>query len=247
MLALGSPTFPVAAQGYREWTSTFEWKTVYGHDYLYAGPLFIHQLSHTWIDFRGIRDDRNREVDLDYFENSRRATLVHRAYAVDNPLGFAHYSRYGWGLTASDGPGPAVQERNGIQRTFDGYLARGAPFGPDDGTISPWAVVTSLPFAPVEVCETIRHAIARLAQQKKTGRGFDASYNPTFREPAGEGKDRGWVSPWKIGLNEGPIVLMVENHLSGLVWSVFGRIPYVVAGLRRAGFRGGWLDGARAG
>ena len=140
-----------------------------------------------------------------------------------------------------------MRDVNGILRTFQGYLARGAPFGPDDGTISPWAVVTSLPFAPEVVCETVRHAVEVLAQQNRAGRGFDASYNPTFRVPAGDGKDQGWVSPCKIGLNEGPILLMIENYLSGLPWSVFGRVPYVVAGLRRAGFRGGWLDRARTG
>jgi hypothetical protein len=155
-----------------------------------------------------------------------------------------HYSKYGWGLTASDGPGPVVRMVDGLRREFYGYLARGAPFGPDDGTISPWAVVASLPFTPEAVCETVRHALERLALEKKTGRGFDASYNPTFRERRRTGKSHGWVSPWKFGLNEGPIVLMIENHLSGLVWDVFRRSPYVVAGLRRAGFRGGWLDEA---
>ena len=244
VLALGSPTFPVPADGYRAWTATFEQKTVYGLEYLYAGPLFIHQLSHAWLDLRGIRDERNREIDWDYFENSRRATLVQRQYAIENPQGFMHYSRYGWGLTASDGPGPVVRVVDGVRREFYGYLARGAPFGPDDGTISPWAVVASLPFTPEAVCETVRHALERLALEKKTGRGFDASYNPTFRERRRTGKSHGWVSPWKFGLNEGPIVLMIENHLSGLVWDVFRRSPYVVAGLRRAGFRGGWLDEA---
>jgi hypothetical protein len=241
VLALGSPTFSVGDRGYREWTATFERKTVYDIDYLYAGPLFIHQLSHVWIDFRGIRDDRNRELGFDYFENSRRATLVQRQYAIENPRGFAQYSRYGWGLTASDGPGPAVRTVDGARREFYGYLARGAPFGPDDGTISPWSVVASLPFAPDVVCETLRHAIERLAVKKRRGTGFDASYNATF--PGGRGHPGGWVSPWKFGLNEGPIVLMIENTLSGLPWKVLRRSPHVVAGLRRAGFRGGWLDG----
>jgi hypothetical protein len=244
VLALGSPTLPVASQGYRDWTSTFERKTVYGLEYLYAGPLFIHQLSHVWVDFRGIRDECNREVDCDYFENSARATLVHRHYAVENPRRFAHYSKNGWGFTASDGPGPATRVVDGIRRRFYGYVARGAPFGPDDGTISPWAVVASLPFAPEAVCETVRHAVERLALEGKAGHGFDASYNPSFREGAGKDAARGWVSPWKFGLNEGPIVLMIENHLSALVWSVFRRNEYVIAGLRRAGFRGGWLDDA---
>jgi hypothetical protein len=238
VLALGSPTFPIPASGYRAWTSTFELLTVYGIEYLHAGPLFIHQLSHIWLDFRGIRDDRNREIDFDYFENSRRATVIQRQYGIENPRGFPNYSRFGWGITASDGPGPAVREVDGVKREFYGYLARGVPFGPDDGTISPWAVATSLPFAPEIVCETLHHAIERLAQRHKAGRGFDASFNPTFRDPNGEG----WASPWKLGLNEGPIVLMIENHLSGLLWKLFRQCPYVVTGLRRAGFRGGWLD-----
>jgi hypothetical protein len=240
VLALGSPTFSIAEPGYRAWTSTFERKTVYDVDYLYAGPLFIHQLSHIWIDFRGIEDDRNRELGFDYFENSRRATLVQRQYAIENPNGFAQYSRNGWGLTASDGPGPAVRTVDGVRREFYGYLARGAPFGPDDGTISPWAVVASLPFAPAEVCETLHHAIERLAVKKRRGTGFDASFNPTF--PKSRASPNGWVSPRRFGLNEGPIVLMIENALSGRVWNVLRRNPYIVAGLRRAGFRGGWLE-----
>jgi hypothetical protein len=82
-LALGSPTFPVDPQGYKEWISTFEWKKVYDIEYLYAGPLFIHQMSHLWLDFRGIHDDFNRKVGIDYFENSRRATLIHRQYGIE--------------------------------------------------------------------------------------------------------------------------------------------------------------------
>jgi hypothetical protein len=239
ILALGSPTFPIGERAYRDWTRTFERKTVYGVECIYAGPLFVHQLSHIWLDFRGIQDAANREVGFDYFENSRRATLAQRRYAVENPRGFARYSKYGWGLTASDGPGPAVRVVDGVSREFYGYLARGAPFGPDDGTISPWAVVTSLPFAPEAVLETLRHVIERLAARHKDGRGFDASFNPTFEVS----NDRyGWVSPCKLGLNEGPIILMIENYLSGMMWDLFRRCPYVVVGLRRAGFAGGWLD-----
>ena len=167
-LALGSPTYPVDPRGYQEWISTFEWRKVYDIEYLYAGPLFIHQMSHLWLDFRGIQDDFNRMKGIDYFENSRRATYVHRQYGIENPLRFASYSEYGWGLTASDGPGPAVVDVNGVQRVFFDYFARGAPFGPDDGTISPWAVVASLPFAPEIVLKTVRHAIDRLKSREDT-------------------------------------------------------------------------------
>jgi hypothetical protein len=239
VLALGSPTFPIAASAYEGWTDTFEEKTVYGIKYLYAGPLFIHQLSHLWIDFRDLRDPRNRSIGCDYFENSRRATLVHRQYAIENPLGFAKYSENEWGLTASDGPGPMTCTVDGVTRTFYGYVARGAPYGPDDGTISPWAVVASLPFAPELVCATLHHAIDRLDVTDRGAPGFDASFNSTF--PKQRGKPHDWASPWRFGLNEGPIVMMIENHATELLWTLFRRVPYVVAGLRRADFRGGWL------
>jgi len=91
ILALGSPTFPIDPRGYAQWISTFGNQTIYGYDHLYAGPLFIHQMSHQWIDFRGIHDDFNRKTGIDYFENSRRATHVQRRYAIENPLRFAHY------------------------------------------------------------------------------------------------------------------------------------------------------------
>src|SRR5471030_1901918 len=105
VLAMGSPTFPIDPRGYREWTSTFEWKALYDIEHLYAGPLFIHQMSHVWLDFRGIHDDVNRKRGIDYFENSRRASHVQRQYGIENPQGFSHYHQYGWGFTASDGPG----------------------------------------------------------------------------------------------------------------------------------------------
>jgi hypothetical protein len=239
-LALGSPTFPVDPQGYQEWVSTFEWRKVYDVEYLYAGPLFIHQMSHLWLDFRGIQDDFNRKKGIDYFENSRRATYVHRQYGIENPLGFADYHEYGWGLTASDGPGPAVLDVNGVQRVFFDYVARGAPFGPDDGTISPWAVVASLPFAPEIVLKTVRHAIERLKSRGHSPYEFDASFNPTF--PHTRPNLHNWVSPWIFGLNQGPILLMIENFQSELIWKTIQRCPYIVEGLQRAGFRGGWLD-----
>jgi hypothetical protein len=77
-------------------------------------------MSHLWIYFRGIYDDFNRKVGIDYFENSRQATLIHRQYGVENPMKFPHYNEYVWGLTASDGPGPAVLELNGVQRKSSG-------------------------------------------------------------------------------------------------------------------------------
>jgi len=240
VLALGSPTFPIEPKGYTEWISTFEWKELYGIKYLYAGPLFIHQMSHLWLDFRGIHDDFNRRRGIDYFENSRRATHVQQQYGIANPLGFAHYHKFGWGLTASDGPGPAILKIDGVRRVFYDYDARGAPFGPDDGTISPWAVVASLPFAPEIVIDTVRHAIERLNLKGHSPYGFDASFNATYPETTRN--PHGWVSPWIFGLNQGPIILMIENWQSELIWKTIRKCSYVVEGLRRSGFRGGWLE-----
>lgn len=239
MLALGSPTFPIKPEGYTEWTKTFKLTKVYDISYLYAGPLFIHQFSHMWIDFRGIQDAFNKKAGFDYFENSRRATHVHRQYAIENKNQFKHYGEFGWGLTASDGPGNKVLKVDGIKRTFYGYLARGAPFGPDDGTVSPWAVVASLPFAPDIVTDTIRHAIKQLPSQPEHRHGFDASFNPTF--PGKSGNPNGWVSQWQFGLNQAPIVIMIENYNTDLIWNVMKKCSYIIDGLKKAGFKNGWL------
>jgi hypothetical protein len=240
ILALGSPTFPIKKEGYEKWVSTFELKKIYDIEYLYAGPLFIHQFSHMWIDFRGIHDDYNKKAGFDYFQNSKRATYVHRQYAIENTNGFEHYGEFCWGFTASDGPGNKVLEIDGEKRTFYDYIARGAPLGPDDGTVSPWAVVASLPFAPEIVLGTIRHAIERLNLKNKRLYGFDASFNPTFPEKTTN--PNGWVSPWRFGLNQGPIVIMIENFQSELLWKVMQKCPYIINGLKVAGFSEGWLN-----
>ena len=243
ILGLGSPTYPLAESAYSAWTSTYEWVHSYGFDYLYAGPLFTHQLSHIWADFRGIQDVFMRDKGIDYFENSRRATFVQRAYAIDNPRRFAHYGDQCWGLTASEGPGPANICIAGIERQFYDYVARGVPHGPDDGTLAPWAVAASLPFAPEIVLPALDYCIHELKLTDLNAHGFKASFNPTYPDPSGD--PNGWVSRWHFGLNEGPTVLMAENYRSGLVWELMRSCPYLVAGLRRAGFDGGWLDTLR--
>ncbi len=125
VLGLGSPTHPLPETSYSAWCATYKWEHIYGQEYLYAGPLFIHQLSHIWIDFRGIQDAFMVEKGIDYFENSRRATYVQQQYAIDNPLKFAHYGRDCWGITASEGPGPKTISVNGIKRRFFDYIGRG--------------------------------------------------------------------------------------------------------------------------
>ena len=134
VLGLGSPTHPLPAESYAAWLSTYEWKKIYDYELVYAGPLFIHQLSHIWIDFRGIRDAFMREKGIDYFENSRRATYVQQHYAIENPLEFEGYDDIAGGSRRATGPGRATLRIDGIERHFYGYYARGAPYGPDDGT-----------------------------------------------------------------------------------------------------------------
>jgi hypothetical protein len=244
LLGLGSPTFPLPAESYAAYCSTYQWKTIYGREVLYSGPLFTHQLSHLWIDFRDLRDAFMREHGSDYFENSRKATYIHQEYAVHNPLEFAGYGELCWGITATDGPGWETRRAgNGIERQFYDYYARGAPYGPDDGTIAPWVVVASLPFAPDIVIPTIR-AMARLDLGMTARYGFKPSFNETYEVP--KSATGWWVTPYHFGIDQGPVVLMIENYRSGLIWNIMRRSPYVVAGLRRAGFQGGWLDGATA-
>jgi len=238
VLGLGSPTHALPPESYQAWASTYEWKTVYDIPFLYAGPLFTHQLSHVWIDFRGIQDAFMRDHGIDYFENSRRATLVQQQYGIRNPRGFAHYGEFCWGLTASDGPGDITRMVDGVERRFFDYLAREVPDGPDDGTIAPWAVVASLPFAPEIVLPTVEDFV-RWQVGGVHRYGFKATFNPTFPVP---GLANGWVSPWHFGINEGPIVVMIDNFQSGLVWQLMRECPHVVAGLRAAGFSGGWLS-----
>ncbi|WP_219908061.1 glucoamylase family protein [Enhygromyxa salina] len=246
VLASGSPTFPIARQCYEASTDEYSWTRIYGHDLLYAGPLFIHQLPQCWLDLRGISDPWLREHGIDYFENSRRATLVQQTYAVRNPREFVHYGSCHWGITASDGPGPSVHVVDGRRRRFWDYKARGVPYGPDDGTVAPWAAVTSLPFAPELVLPTIRKFIAdKIGAEADSTRvggrshGFEASVNFSF--PCGEDEDC-WRSPWNYALNQGPLVLMTENYRTGLIWRLLRSCDYVVRGLRGAGFRGAWLD-----
>jgi hypothetical protein len=238
ILGLGSPTHPLPPESYRAYCATYQWKTIYDRELLYSGPLFTHQLSHMWVDFRGIRDEFMQSRGSDYFENSRQATLVQQEYAVRNPMGFAGYGENCWGFTACDGPGWCKRVVGGVEREFFDYIARGAPFGPDDGTVAPWVAIASLPFAPEIVIPTIRR-FARMDLGMTARYGFKPSFNPSF---AVDGSPTGWwVTPYHFGIDQGPVVLMIENHRTGLLWDIMRRCVPVLTGLRRAGFTGGWL------
>jgi len=239
ILGLGSPTHPLPPESYRAYCATYEWKRVYDRELLYSGPLFTHQLSHKWIDFRDIRDAFMQERGSDYFENTRQATFVQQEYAIRNPMNFVGYGEHCWGFTACDGPGWVKRVVNGVERGFFDYTARGAPFGPDDGTVAPWVVVASLPFAPEIVIPTVRH-FARMNLGITRKYGFKPSFNQSFAEPDSE--TGWWVTPYHFGIDQGPVVLMIENYRTELLWNIMHRCHPVVAGLKRAGFGGGWLE-----
>jgi hypothetical protein len=238
LLGLGSPTHPLPVESYAAWTSTYQWATIFNQELLHSGPFFTHQVSHLWVDFRGIRDSYMRDKDSDYFENSRRATYVQQKYAMRNSGQFDAYGETCWGITASEGPGWVTRCIRGKERSFFGYIARGVPDGPDDGTIAPWAVVAALPFAPEIVLPAIQY-FDDMNLRISNKYGFKATFNPTFLSESAAAP--GWVSPWHLGLNQGPIVLMIENYRSDLLWRLMRQCPHLAGGLRRAGFSGGWL------
>ena len=163
---------------------------------------------------------------------------MQQEYAIRNPRNFVGYGEHCWGFTACDGPGWVKRVVDGVEREFFDYIARGAPFGPDDGTVAPWVVVASLPFAPEIVIPTVRH-FARMDLGMTGKYGFKPSFNQSFAVP--DSPTGWWVTPYHFGIDQGPVVLMIENYRTGLLWNIMRRCPAVVAGLRRAGFSGGWL------
>jgi len=240
ILALGSPTHPLQPESWSAWTKGYQWATFEGQEHLNFGPLFGHQYSHMYIDFKGIHDAYTEAKGIDYFENSRRATLSQWAYAKKNPGGFTGYSDKLWGLTACDGPKDTTLNLNGRSVTVHSYWARGAAEGyiNDDGTIAPTATGGSVPFAP-EVCiPTLREMYTRFGGRLVGAYGFKDAFNLSYPVPG----DSIWVDKDYLGIDQGPILLQIENHRSGLVWNLMKRNPYIVQGLQKAGFKGGWLQ-----
>lgn len=250
ILALGSPTHGVDPDAWTSWTRTYnnDWGVYQGQEYLSFGPLFGHQYSHVWIDFRDIQDQYMRERGIDYFLNSRRATLAQRDYAIDNPMKWKDYGENVWGLTASDGPQNTSQEYRGEQRQFRHYSSRGAGLREnfDDGTIAPTAAISSIVFAPEVVIPATQEMHKRYGDFLYSSYGFLDSFNPSFNYdiPIKTGRmvpDRGWVASDYIAIDQGPILTMIANYQNEFVWNVMKKNPYIRAGLERAGFTGGWL------
>jgi hypothetical protein len=254
ILGLGAPEHALPPGSWDVWTAPYaeKWRGAGPTRHLAFAPLFGHQYSHTWIDFRGIRDRTMREAGMDYFENSRRAAYAARAYCTANPMRWDGYSKDIWGLTACDGPGNFRLPFQGETREYFGYSARG-PLGQpderDDGTLSPTAALGCLPFAP-EIVIPCAEAIKREHGDRLYGKyGFLDSFNPSFKyadvrpEKGKVDPKRGWVDDDYLGIDQGPILAMAANYRSDFVWKHMRSAPAIRKGLKLAGFTGGWLDG----
>ncbi len=255
ILGLGSPTYPLRNNAWTAWTATDgrDWRQLDGQTLLAFGPQFGPQYTAVWIDLRGIADAFMRAHGETYFVNGRRATLAQRQYAIDNPKGWAGYGPDIWGLTACDGPGNVRAPFHGRMRQFYGYYARGIIHRrDDDGTLAPTAVLGSLPFAPRHVIQATQALLRDYGDILYTRYGFLDAFNPSFTHArlARDGyvvPGRGWVDDQFVGIDQGPIIAMIENERSGLIWRIMRRNPYVRAGLRRAEFTGGWFDATTPG
>lgn len=212
-LGLGTATNPLPATAWSQWTSGYTWGTYYGQTFVPFSPLFGHQYSHCWIDFRHIADDYMNSHNSTYFENSRRAALAQVAYCSTAPK--IGYSSTVWGLTACDGPPP------------NGYAARGLPPGGlDDGTIAPTAAGGAMPFTPEYSLPTLRAFYSRFRIHFWTAYGFRDAFNIGAQ----------WYDTDELGIDQGPIVIMIENYRTQRVWQLFMQNAEVQRGLQRAGF-----------
>ncbi|MCX6284745.1 MAG: Tat pathway signal protein [Bacteroidetes bacterium] len=215
-------------QCYGSWLKTYKWYTPYKElSHVAFPPLFGHQFSQAFIDCRGLVDKYMKEKGIDYFENSRRATYVQRKYAADNPKGWIGYDSLCWGVTASDGP---PENFNFGDKKFLGYAGRGTS-GPgynyfDDGTIAPYAALSSLPFAPEIVLPAIKSMNKKYGAELWGKYGYYDAFNPTAK----------WVDDDFLGIDEGPMLIMIENFRTGLVWNNVMKDTIIQKGLNKLGF-----------
>lgn len=244
LLALGSPTHPIDPGAWDKWTSTYHWEVLYGFPHVTFAPLFGHQYSHIWIDFRGIKDKYMRAKGIDYFINSVRATSANQAYCMENPAKWLGYGRTIWGLTASDGPRDITLLGGAGASPFRAYWPRGAIAGHgfDDGTIAPTAAGGSVPFAPQLAIKTLLYYRTRFGEKVYGKYGFKDAFNLSF--PTDSPAVKGWFDNQYVAIDEGPILLMVENYRTGFIWALMRNSTYLRTGLIRADFTGGWLASA---
>jgi len=211
LLAIGSPTHPISpASWYALWRDRYRYE---GQTYFttIGVPLFMHQYAHAWIDYRNWRESKGDRID--YFENSVKATLAHRAFCINIANDFPAFGPNVWGITASD--------------SVKGYLAWGGPpRDPEiDGTVVPSAAGGSLMFTPELSVAALRTMREKYGQKVYAKYGFIDAFNP----------NSGWVDSDVIGINAGIILLSAENARSGNIWSWFMRNSEIPRAMRLAG------------
>jgi hypothetical protein len=199
-LAIGSPTHPIPKTCWEQWerplADTKAGKVVY----CTTGSIFTYQYSHAWIDFRKLIDE-----DVNYYDNSIKATILNRAFCIKKSKDFRTYGKDSWGLTASYGPWG-----------YKGYGAKpGRPV--HDGTVAPCAAAGSLPFAPRITIRALKHMYRQYKDSLYGRYGFFDAYN----------LDQNWWCDKYLGIDQGITVLMIENYLYGSVWTYFMKIPCI--------------------
>jgi hypothetical protein len=210
-MGMGAQDHPLSPDYWRAW-SRLPVGTYAGYHYIQGAPLFIHQYTHAYVDFRGLRD-----AYADYFRNSVLATHAQRQFCADLRSEFPSWGKWLWGISASD--------------SATGYKAWGGPprtTEPNalDGTIVPCAAAGSVPFAPYETMMTLRHMRAVYGERIWKRYGFVDAFNP----------ETGWVNPDVIGIDQGITIVQAENARSGFVWAVFMHAAETQRALARAGF-----------
>jgi len=215
-LGLGSTVYPLPASAWTQWTTGYVWATNYGQAYVQFPSMYVHVYSHCWIDFRHIADSYMSNHNSTYFENSRRASLAQLAFAIANPNHEVGYSSNDWGLNASDGPG--------------GYAVHGITGTPltgfDDGTIAPTAAGGNMAFTPENSLPTLSYFYSHFRPHIWTAYGFRDAFN------LGEQ----WYDTDELGIDQGPIVIMIENYRTQRPWQLFMQNQEVQTGLQRAAF-----------
>jgi len=237
VFAAGSNTNRIQ-KGYDTWLSFYKWEQPFADSsystnmnlaHVIFPPMFGHQYSQMFIDFRGIEDSYMKQKGIDYFINSRRAALTQQKYAIANPNNWKGYDSLTWGLTACDGPGSSFNFDN---KEFKEYSARGTSgleiVHNDDGTMAPTAAGGSIVFAPEIVIPTLRNMYDKYGTKGLWGNyGFVDAFNPTVN----------WYDDNYLGIDEGPIAIMIENYRNGFVWKYFMKDPLIKEGLRKLGFK----------
>jgi hypothetical protein len=221
IMAASSPNHPISKDVYNgSWVGSGGFKsgkTYYGYvlplgNYDKGGPLFFEQYTFQGIDPNGLKDS----LGIDYFEQVKNHTLINRAYCIENPKKFKGYAENCWGLTAGD--------------SYKGYVAHCPDV--DLGVIQPTAAISSMPYTPKESMEALRHFYYDLGDKIWSQYGFVDGFSIHHN----------WYAKSHLAIDQGPIIVMIENYRTGLIWKLFMKIPDIQNGLKKLGFTSPWFE-----